>query len=179
MVDTDYAPATAPKNRKCVYVGHDEPYQRTAIFPWGGGKPDLLFYMPKPPIPPSRRHFSNSRGKQKGPNGEKVVSARAIRHTMELAAVAKEAKSKVKPSYEAALLFVVVRTRNPPPSSYFKTGASLSVPLSLSSLHLPRLGSRWRRSCDTKLGPRARSRINFDGFSALRRGICHSLHEES
>ena len=85
-------------------------YQRAAIFPWGGGK-------------------------QKGPRGEPVVSARAIKHLRELTAVARgqkvlplavgdpstmsaieetagtdgRASKATAPMLRAAVLFVVVR----------------------------------------------------------------------
>lgn len=89
VVDTDIAAAqvpqedeasstpdeSSPKKRKSPtkasaakkasvgpFVSHELPYVRHALFPWGGGS-------------------------QKGPDGEKVVSARAIKHINELAAL--------------------------------------------------------------------------------------------
>merc|ERR1711966_292243 len=61
------------------------PYRRAAIFPWG-------------------------RSAQTGPDGEKVVSARAIKHVDELAALATGTKRAADGArIAAALLFVVVR----------------------------------------------------------------------
>jgi hypothetical protein len=73
---------------KGVFFGpseQDAPYQRAAIFPWG-------------------------KGRQKGPEGEKVVSARAIRHVMELTSIA--CGEKVEPAFSlvAAVVFIVVRS---------------------------------------------------------------------
>ena len=48
-------------------------------------------------------------GKQKGPGGEKVVSARAIKHVDELAKVARKELADPDKASEAAVLFVVVR----------------------------------------------------------------------
>ena len=89
VVDTDIAAAhvpreeeeaspneeSSPKKRKSPtkasaakkasigpFVSHELPYVRHALFPWGGGA-------------------------QKGPDGEKVVSARAVKHINELAAL--------------------------------------------------------------------------------------------
>lgn len=80
VVDTDVAAAqviicapeepiskkkkTAAKANERVFVSHDVPYVRHALFPWG-------------------------RGTQTGPDGERVVSARAIKHLDELAALAR------------------------------------------------------------------------------------------
>jgi len=86
VVDTDYNPATAPEKPKggCVFLGHGDPYQRAAIFPWG-------------------------RSAQSGPDGEKVVSARAIKHVRELTAVASGEKGAAGRDVSACVLFVVVR----------------------------------------------------------------------
>ena len=58
VVDTDYDPALTDADRfpkkKCVFLGKGDPYERAGIFPWGNSN-------------------------QKGPDGEKVVSARAIK----------------------------------------------------------------------------------------------------
>ena len=87
IVDTDYAAKTAPskKSVKCVFIG-PEPYRRAGIFPWG-------------------------KGNQTGPNGEKVVSARAIKHVNELTLVAKGVRKPKEDSLQvgAAVLFIVVR----------------------------------------------------------------------
>lgn len=98
VVDTDYDPAISPPerfpNRKCVFLGKGSPYARAAIFPWGNSN-------------------------QKGPDGEKVVSARAIKHVRELTAIARgekrEAppegtKAESSPPLRACVLFVVVRS---------------------------------------------------------------------
>jgi len=85
VVDTDFAPDRLPDRTKCVFVGQAQPYQRAGIFPWG-------------------------QSNQKGPNGEKVVSARAIKHVRELTKLAKgELKGAAGEEYQCAVLFVVVR----------------------------------------------------------------------
>lgn len=81
VVDTDYAAETAPAadgKKTCVYIGRGVPYQRAAIFPWG-------------------------RQAQKGPDGEKVVSARAIKHVDCLAAAAASGSAR------ACVLFIALR----------------------------------------------------------------------
>merc|ERR1719240_1628903 len=84
VLNTDYNPATAPNRKECVYLGKSKgPYRRAGIFPWG-------------------------RVAQAGPKGEKVVSARAIKHVDELAAIAK-GRCKGKIPLKAMMLFVVVR----------------------------------------------------------------------
>lgn len=81
VVDTDYAASAIPTNRtKCVFTNDRTPYVRTAIFPWGSCN-------------------------QKGPDGEAVVSARAIKHVRELTRIIKD-DSK---NYSATVLFVVIR----------------------------------------------------------------------
>ena len=87
VVDTDYDPQTAPERDGCVFLGRivDGEYRRSGIFPWG-------------------------KSNQKGPDGEKVVSARAIKHVRELTGIASGAHADpdgVK--LRAAILFVVVR----------------------------------------------------------------------
>uniref|UniRef100_A0A7S1Y8M7 Sugar fermentation stimulation protein C-terminal domain-containing protein n=1 Tax=Grammatophora oceanica TaxID=210454 RepID=A0A7S1Y8M7_9STRA len=77
VVDTDYcAQWPLPERTKCVFTSSDANYSRTAIFPWG-------------------------QSNQKGPDGEKVVSARAIKHVREL--------TKLLGEYDATVLFVVIR----------------------------------------------------------------------
>jgi len=83
VLNTDYNPATAPSRSECVYLGKTKPYQRAAIFPWG-------------------------RVAQVGPMGEKVVSARAIKHIDEHAAIAKGTR-KSKDKLRSMVVFVVVR----------------------------------------------------------------------
>ena len=78
VVDTDYSPSAVPARAKCVFTSDQVPYQRAAIFPWG-------------------------QSNQKGPNGEKVVSARAIKHVQELTKLVASKK------YDATVLFVVIR----------------------------------------------------------------------
>ena len=78
VVDTDYAVSAVPERAKCVFTSEKVPYQRTAIFPWG-------------------------QSNQKGPNGEKVVSARAIKHVQELRRLVSTKQ------YDATVLFVVIR----------------------------------------------------------------------
>eukprot|EP00747_Dinoflagellata_sp_TGD_P024479 gnl/TRDRNA2_/TRDRNA2_130580_c1_seq1.p1 gnl/TRDRNA2_/TRDRNA2_130580_c1~~gnl/TRDRNA2_/TRDRNA2_130580_c1_seq1.p1 ORF type:complete len:507 (-),score=56.74 gnl/TRDRNA2_/TRDRNA2_130580_c1_seq1:67-1587(-) len=83
VVDTDYHPKTVPQRKGCVFVG-PEPYERAGIFPWG-------------------------RAAQTGPDGEKVVSARAIKHVDELSALAAGQRMDEEGRLHAALIFVVVR----------------------------------------------------------------------
>jgi len=79
VVDTDYcATWPLPDRAKCVFTSDNEPYVRTAIFPWG---------------------TSN----QKGPDGEPVVSARAIKHVRELTSFVASGE------YDATILFLVIR----------------------------------------------------------------------
>ena len=86
VVDTDYAVGAVPDTNlvKCTYTSDAEPYVRTAIFPWGSGN-------------------------QKGPNGEAVVSARAIKHVRELTKLAQGKQVKGEEKYDATILFVVIR----------------------------------------------------------------------
>lgn len=88
VVDTDYDPSltTAERflNKKAVFLGK-EPYERAAIFPWGNSN-------------------------QKGPDGEKVVSARAIKHVRELTALASGEKTIDGARLSACVLFIVVRS---------------------------------------------------------------------
>lgn len=79
VVDTDYSISAAPDRDKCVFTSDKVPYQRTAIFPWG-------------------------QSNQKGPDGEKVVSARAIKHVQELTRLSLSKK------FDATILFVVIRS---------------------------------------------------------------------
>ena len=86
VVDTDYDPKTAPERPGCVFLGAGDPYVRSAIFPWG-------------------------KSAQVGPDGEKVVSARAIKHVRELTSLARGEKLDLGDGarLRAAVLFVVVR----------------------------------------------------------------------
>jgi len=83
VVDTDFEAGRIPTNRtKCVFFGpqkEGEPYKRAGIFPWG-------------------------QSNQKGPDGEKVVSARAIKHVHTLTKITKKNQD-----YQTAILFVVIR----------------------------------------------------------------------
>merc|ERR1711935_108237 len=67
VVDTDYKVGATPDRAKCMFVSQKDPYVRTGIFPWGNSN-------------------------QKGPDGEKVVSARAIKHVRELTKLANDRK---------------------------------------------------------------------------------------
>jgi len=79
VVDTDYcAKWTLPDRAKCVFTSGETPYRRKGIFPWG-------------------------QSKQKGPDGEKVVSARAIKHVRELTALVAGGGT------DATMLFIVTR----------------------------------------------------------------------
>ena len=86
---TDYNPTiirVKGGKAKIQYWGHELPYRRSAIFP---------------PLGP---------GKQRGPEGERVVSARSIKHVDELSAI--QTGEKLCPDDErlkAAILFLVVR----------------------------------------------------------------------
>jgi DNA-binding sugar fermentation-stimulating protein len=91
VVDTDYCASwPVPEKAKCVFTSTREPYQRTAIFPWG-------------------------QSQQVGPNGEKVVSARAIKHVKELTDVVVQSQKKSNcgsnenPITSATILFLVNR----------------------------------------------------------------------
>ena len=90
VVDADYCPTVTrvseEEKAKALFLGHETPYRRAGIFPWGEIK------------------------NQRGPNGEKVVSARAIKHLDELSAI--QTGEKLCPEGErlkAAVLFVVLR----------------------------------------------------------------------
>lgn len=82
VVDTDYNPEWGlpdPSAVKCVFaVPEGAPHAKYGIFPWG-------------------------QSNQKGPDGEKVVSARAIKHVAELTELVK------KGTYDATVLFIVIR----------------------------------------------------------------------
>jgi len=79
VVDTDYSVHwPLPDRTKCVYTSDDSTYMRTALFPWGNSK-------------------------QIGPDGETVVSARAIKHVMEITKLVETGE------YDATILFVVIR----------------------------------------------------------------------
>jgi DNA-binding sugar fermentation-stimulating protein len=79
VVDTDYSSNFPLPNRsRCIFTSNAPDYTRTAIFPWG-------------------------QSNQKGPNGEKVVSARAIKHVTELTAMVDAG------DYDATVLFIVIR----------------------------------------------------------------------
>lgn len=80
VVDTDYKVDATPGRTKCVFTSNKDPYVRTGIFPWG-------------------------QSNQKGPDGEKVVSARAIKHVQELTKLANDKKQQ----FDATVLFVVIR----------------------------------------------------------------------
>ena len=85
VVDSDYDPATPPSRPGCVFLGTSSPYRRAAIFPWG-------------------------KARQRGPSGEAVVSARAIKHLQELTAIASGARTLPDGTrLGAALVLVVVR----------------------------------------------------------------------
>jgi DNA-binding sugar fermentation-stimulating protein len=85
VVDSDYDPATPPPRLTCVFFGPSSPYSRAAIFPWG-------------------------KARQRGPSGEKVVSARAIKHLDQLAAIARGHRTLPDGTLlSAALVFIVVR----------------------------------------------------------------------
>ena len=82
VVDTDYNSLTPPDREKCVYFEKERPYVRTGIFPWGNSK-------------------------QKGPDGENVVSARAIKHVRELTKIAKgTVKDSEGKKLKATVLFI-------------------------------------------------------------------------
>ena len=123
VVDTDYSPYAIPsppsslssppsspdgKTKKskapkkmCVFTSSRVPYRRTGIFPWGNSN-------------------------QKGPDGEPVVSTRAIKHVRELTRVVIERQHKKKKNktvakkkeedddgddkgFDSTILFVVIR----------------------------------------------------------------------
>ena len=79
VVDTDYSIHwPLPERSKCVFTSNATNYSRTALFPWGNSK-------------------------QVGPDGETVVSARAIKHVMELTKLVEGG------THDATILFVVIR----------------------------------------------------------------------
>ena len=80
VVDTDYSPQSVPERTKCVFMSDEVPYRRTAIFPWGNSN-------------------------QKGPDGEAVVSARAIKHVRELTRMVLDDDI----NFDCTVLFVVIR----------------------------------------------------------------------
>jgi DNA-binding sugar fermentation-stimulating protein len=80
VVDTDYSTSAVPNREKCVFTSNREPYIRTGIFPWGSSN-------------------------QKGPQGEPVVSARAIKHVRELTRMVQERPQR----FDATVLFIVIR----------------------------------------------------------------------
>jgi DNA-binding sugar fermentation-stimulating protein len=79
VVDTDYCVSwPLPQRAKCVFTSSFHPYRRCALFPWGSSN-------------------------QKGPDGQAVVSARAIKHVHELT------KLHERLEYDATILFIVIR----------------------------------------------------------------------
>lgn len=86
VLNTDYNPSTPPDRKECVYFAQSgKKYQRAGIFPWG-------------------------RVAQVGPEGERVVSTRAIKHVDELAGIARgDRKDKLGVRFFPMLLFMVVR----------------------------------------------------------------------
>ena len=84
VVDTDYSSSAPPGHMKCRFLSEVTPYERTGIFPWGNSN-------------------------QKGPDGEKVVSARAIKHVRELTQIAQGKLKEGNETYQATVLFVVIR----------------------------------------------------------------------
>lgn len=80
VVDTDYSPQSVPERSKCVFTSDEVPYRRTAIFPWGSSN-------------------------QKGPDGEAVVSSRAIKHVRELTRMVLDDDK----NFDCTVLFVVIR----------------------------------------------------------------------
>jgi len=85
VLNTDYNPATPPARKEAVYLGRARNYQRAGIFPWG-------------------------QVAQVGPEGEQVVSSRAIKHIDELAAIARGVHTgRSDQQLLPMLLFMVVR----------------------------------------------------------------------
>lgn len=86
VVDTDFCATAAPQAgpKRPVFVSDKLPYVRTGIFPWGNSK-------------------------QKGPDGEAVVSTRAIHHVRELTKIATGEYTNDGERCQATLLFVVIR----------------------------------------------------------------------
>jgi DNA-binding sugar fermentation-stimulating protein len=134
VVDTDYDPSltTAERfpNKKAVFLGK-EPYERAAIFPWcacATHDTQLCQHVPtrhhacksctRPPtvcrmcgrVLGRWRRARRGNSNQKGPDGEKVVSARAIKHVRELTALASGEKTIDGARLSACVLFIVVRS---------------------------------------------------------------------
>jgi hypothetical protein len=85
IVDSDYPARSPPARTQGVWLSSESPYRRAAVFPWG-------------------------RARQKGPDGEKCVSARAIKHIDELARIAAgKARGEDGQRMDAAALFLVLR----------------------------------------------------------------------
>lgn len=91
VVDSDYAAASAPSRLFVTpkdsigYISAETPYTRAAIFPVG-------------------------KSRQRGPNNEKVISARAIKHIDELSQIAEGTSlAKNGEPFDAMMLFVVSR----------------------------------------------------------------------
>lgn len=86
VMDTDHNPATPPAQiaKELIWFGRDKPYCRSAVFPWG-----------------SRNQI--------GPQGEQVVSSRAIKHIDALGTIASGAKKVGRAALNAVLVFVVPR----------------------------------------------------------------------
>jgi DNA-binding sugar fermentation-stimulating protein len=92
VVDTDYSSETSmdPSKLKGVFVSQSCPYRRTGLFPWGNSK-------------------------QKGPSNEPVVSARAIKHVMELTDIVKKSETQSRGAEDSApekatIVFLVIRS---------------------------------------------------------------------
>lgn len=92
VVDSDYAVGSAPdrlfvtSKDSIGYISTATPYARAAIFPVG-------------------------KSRQRGPNNEKVISARAIKHIDELSQIADGTSlSKNGESFDAMMLFIVSRS---------------------------------------------------------------------
>lgn len=89
VVDTDSSPSTeqpVSNPKKSIFISSESPYKRAAIFPWG-------------------------RAAQNGPDKEKVVSARAIKHLDELAALASRKRlDEDGKELDATVLFIVTRS---------------------------------------------------------------------
>jgi len=81
---TTKAKKKKPQKKKCLYFSQLKPYVRSAIFPWGGGN-------------------------QRGPEGEKVVSSRAIKHVRELTEIALKKKTEEGTELRSAVIFIVIR----------------------------------------------------------------------
>jgi len=123
VVDTDYNPAwglpdvaasasSSPKRRAKKNSKEEGEEGHAATTPNANKPKSLLkcvFQVPPGSVHDKYGIFPWGQSKQKGPNGEAVVSARAIKHVRELTEMVLAKKSKQQQQYDATILFIVIR----------------------------------------------------------------------